>query len=90
MLKQLTLAPIDQFPNLVSIIDELQEDDCGVYDEHFKKIQEDMQVRLKDLLEINTPVWVLTPFEVNVADVVIELQEELVELHCDEIARCIF
>ena len=30
-----TLAPIDQFPNLASIIiDELQEDDCGVYVEH--------------------------------------------------------
>ena len=37
MLMQLTLAPIDQFPNLASIMDELQEDDCGVYVEHLKK-----------------------------------------------------
>ena len=46
-----------------------------------------MQVQFKDLLEINIPVWVLIPFEVNVANVVIQLQEELVELQCDEIAR---
>ena len=39
-----------------------------------------MKVRFKDLLELNNPVWVLIPFEVNVADVIIELQEELVEL----------
>ena len=26
-----TLAPINQFPNLASIIDELQGDDCGVF-----------------------------------------------------------
>ena len=45
-----------------------------------------MLVLLMDLLEINVPVWVLIPFEVNIADVVIELQEELVELQCDEIA----
>ena len=49
-----------------------------------------MQVRLKDLLEMNIPVWMLIPFEVNVADVVIELQEELFELQCDEIAQSLF
>ena len=48
------------------------------------------QVRLKDLLEINIPVWMMISFEVNVADVVIELQEELVELQCDEITRSLF
>ena len=36
------------------------------------------------------PVWVLIPFEVDVADVVIGLQEELVELQCDEVARSLF
>ena len=56
MLIQPTFAPINQFLNLVSIIDELQEDDFGVYVEHFKEIQEDMQVRLKDLLKMNIPV----------------------------------
>ena len=88
---QLTLAPIDQFPNLASILDEFQEDDCGVYVcwTH-KKNEGDMQVRFKDLLEFNIPVWMLIPFEVNVADVVIELQEELVKLQCDEIARSLF
>ena len=40
----------DQFPNLASISDELQEDDSGVYVQHLKKIQEDMEVRFKDLL----------------------------------------
>ena len=78
---QPTLAPIDQFPNLASIIiNELYEDDCGMYVDYLTRIQGHMQVRFKDLLEMNIPVWVLIPFEVNVADVVIELQEELVEL----------
>ena len=90
MLMQPILAPIDQFPNLTSIIDKLQDDDCGVYVEHLKKNQEGMQVRFNDLLEINIPVWVLIPFEVNVADVFNELQEELVELQCYEIARSFF
>ena len=49
-----------------------------------------MQFRFKDLLEMNIPVWVLIQFEVNVADVVIELQEELVESQCDEIAQSLF
>ena len=49
-----------------------------------------MQVRLKGLLEMNILIWVLIPFEVNIADVVIELQEDLVELQCDEIARSFF
>jgi len=72
------------------IIDELQEDDYGVYVEHLKKNQEDMQVRFKDRLQMNVLVWVLIPYEVNVADIVTELQEELVELQCDEIERSLF
>ena len=60
---------------------------CRAYVEHLKKSYEDMQVRLKDLLEMNIPVWVLIPFEVNVTDIVIELQEKLVELQSDEIAQ---
>ena len=39
MLMQPTVVPIDQFPNLASIIDELQEDDCSVYVEHLKAIK---------------------------------------------------
>ena len=87
---QPTLAPINQFANLASIFDELQEDDCGVNVEHLKKNQEYMQCRFKNLLEIIIPVWVLIPFEINVADVVIELHETLVEIQCDEIARSLF
>ena len=70
MLIQPTLSLINQLPNHASIIDELQEDDWGVYVEHLKQIQEDIQFWFKDLLEMNIPVWKLLPFEVNVAVVV--------------------
>ena len=39
---------------------------------------------------MNISVWELIPFEISVADIVIELQEELVKLQCDEIDRSLF
>ena len=55
-----------------------------------KKTYEDMEMRFKDLLELNIPVWVLIPFEVNIADVEIDLQEELIELQSDETPQSLF
>ena len=52
MLMQPTLAPVDQFSNLASIINELQEDDCGEYVEHLKKNLEDTQVWFNDRCKV--------------------------------------
>lgn len=46
---------------------------------HLKNLFDDMQARLSDQLKLNIPCRVTLPFEVNVADVDICLQENLIE-----------
>ena len=81
---------LDQFAALASVSSNLKDDDYIVYVNYLKNIHEDMITRFKDLLELNIPVWVSNPFEVNAADVRIDLQEELVELQCDGWAQSLF
>ncbi|XP_068220908.1 protein FAM200A-like [Palaemon carinicauda] len=50
----------------------------------------DVQNRFSDLLMMVIQTWVSIPFEVNVADIDISLQERLIELQSDEIMRAKF
>ena len=39
-----------------------------------------INVRYKDLENLNVPSWILKPFESNIADIDFSLQEEFIEL----------
>mgnify|MGYP007131729378 CR=1 FL=1 len=49
-----------------------------------------MQTWVGDLLGMDIPIWVSIPFEVNVAEIEISLQEPLNEIQSDEIMRAKF
>ena len=55
-----------------------------------ENIHEDMQTRVGDLLGMDIPIWVSIPFEVNVAEIDISLQELLNEIQSDEIMHAKF
>jgi len=80
----------EQFPCLASISSDLHDEDLALYSEYLENMHEDMQTRFSDLLMMDIPTWVTIPFEVNVADIDISLQEPLIELQSDEIMRAKF
>ncbi|XP_076324253.1 uncharacterized protein LOC143232565 [Tachypleus tridentatus] len=80
----------EQFPGLASVAIDLQDEDLALYGEYMENMHEDMQTRFSDLLMMVIPTWVSIPFEVNVADIDISLQEPLIELQSDEIMRAKF
>ena len=80
----------EQFPCLASVSNDLQDDDLALYGEYMENMQKDMQTRFSDLLMMDIPTWVSIPFEANVADIDISLQESLIELQNDEIMRAKF
>ncbi|XP_076324343.1 SCAN domain-containing protein 3-like [Tachypleus tridentatus] len=77
----------EQFPCLASVGSDLQDEDLALYGEYMENMHEDMQTRFSDLLMMVIPTWVSIPFEVNVAEIDISLQEPLIELQSDEIMR---
>ncbi|XP_068229569.1 SCAN domain-containing protein 3-like [Palaemon carinicauda] len=79
-----------QFPCLVSISRDLQDEDLALYGEYMENMHKDMQIRFSDLLMMVIPTWVSVPFEVNVANIDISLQEPLIELQNDEIMSAKF
>ncbi|XP_076348273.1 SCAN domain-containing protein 3-like [Tachypleus tridentatus] len=80
----------EQFPCLASVSSDLQDEDLALYGEYMENMHKDMQTRFSDLLMMVIPTWVSIPFEVNVADIDISLQEPLIELQSDEIMRAKF
>ena len=77
----------EQFPCLASVSSDLQDEDLELYCEYLENMHEDMQARFSDLLRMDIPTWVSIPFEVNVSEIDISLQEPLIELQSDEIMR---
>ncbi|XP_065565822.1 SCAN domain-containing protein 3-like [Artemia franciscana] len=80
----------EQFPCLACVSSDLQDKDFALYGEYLENIHEDMQTRFSDLLGMDIPIWVSIPFEVNVAEINISLQESHIELQSDEIMRAKF
>ena len=80
----------EQFPCLACINSDLQDEDLALYGEYLENIHEDMQTRVGDLLGMDIPIWVSIPFEVNVAEIDISLQEPLNEIQSDEIMHAKF
>ena len=85
--KNIWRRAFEQFHCLACVSSDLQDEDLALYGEYLENIHEDMQTRFSDLLRMDIPIWVSVPFEVNVAEIELSLQEPLIELQSDEITR---
>ena len=74
-----------QFPFLASISSDVHDDDLALYGQHLQNLHEHMQTRFNELLTLNIPTWVISPFIVNAADVDVSLQETIIEMQSDEV-----
>uniref|UniRef100_A0A5S6QB77 HAT C-terminal dimerisation domain-containing protein n=1 Tax=Trichuris muris TaxID=70415 RepID=A0A5S6QB77_TRIMR len=89
-LHNLDRREFSQFPNLKTIAGILKDEDLLAYVFHLKQVTEDMKERFCDLLNLDIPSWILDPFGVPAVEVHPEVQEELIELQSDVIARHAF
>uniref|UniRef100_A0A3Q3B1D1 C2H2-type domain-containing protein n=1 Tax=Kryptolebias marmoratus TaxID=37003 RepID=A0A3Q3B1D1_KRYMA len=54
-----------------------------IYVEHLKMLKADLETRFRDLLDLNVPVWMVQPFQADVVDCELAIQEHLVDIQCD-------
>ena len=78
------------FPSMKFVSHVFSSDDLRTYDAHLRQLYDDFQERFKDLIELNIPDWVKNPFVCKPEEQKIELQEDIVELQCDEEAKMVF
>ena len=55
-----------------------------IYVEHQKAVKEDMNVRFKDLLDLEVFPWLVKPFASNINECNSAMQEMLIDLQSDE------
>ena len=91
-LYQQTLSRKDfhHFSRLSKMSHNVTDNHLLVYVEHLKAVREDMNVRFKDLLDLEVFPWLVEPFASNINECDSTLQEMLVDLQSDEEARAIF
>ncbi|XP_064117604.1 uncharacterized protein LOC135223025 [Macrobrachium nipponense] len=58
---------------------ELLDDDLAVYVDHLKQLQNEMETRFSDLLQMTVPQWFVDPFIADASEVDVTLQESLIE-----------
>uniref|UniRef100_A0A3B5LGI9 HAT C-terminal dimerisation domain-containing protein n=1 Tax=Xiphophorus couchianus TaxID=32473 RepID=A0A3B5LGI9_9TELE len=74
----------------LQVSEELTDDRLFIYVEHLKTVRADLKMRFWDLLDLEVPVWVVQPFQADVVDCDIVIQEHLVDVQCDVEAQAIF
>ena len=91
-LYQQTLSRRDfhHFSHLSKMSHNVTDNHLLVYVEHLKAVREDMNVRFKDLLDLEVFPWLMEPFASNINECDSTLQEMLVDLQSDEEAQAIF
>ena len=72
------------------ISESVSEQQLHVYIEHLAAVKTDINIRFKDLLEIDIPFWVIQPFSCSAIEYEPVLQEQLIDLQSDVEAQCIF
>ena len=59
----------EQFPCLTCVSSDFQDEYLALCCEYLENIHENMQTRFSDQLGMDIPIWVLIPFEVNIAKI---------------------
>uniref|UniRef100_A0A5S6Q618 DUF4371 domain-containing protein n=1 Tax=Trichuris muris TaxID=70415 RepID=A0A5S6Q618_TRIMR len=74
-----------QFPKLFEINEEakIHDEDIEVYCDHLQLLHEELIERFEDVVGMEVPGWIIDPFSCP-DDAQVDLQEELVELQCNE------
>lgn len=70
--------------------EELGDDRLLIYIDHLKMVKADLEIRFRDLLDLDVPVWVVQPFQADVVSCELPIQEHLVDLKCDVEAQATF
>lgn len=53
-------------------------------------MKEDFNIRFEDLENLNVPSWIIQPFECDISEVNVSLQEELIEIREDLELKILF
>ncbi|XDV20634.1 hypothetical protein PO909_025934 [Leuciscus waleckii] len=61
----------------------LTDDLLLVYTDHLSMVKADMEIRFRDLLNLDVPSWAVQPFQTDVIECEPAIQEHLVDIQCD-------
>lgn len=79
-----------QFPELLSIKDDITQEEIERFSCHITELKIDMKIRFKDIIDLVIYEWMINPFNANLEEVDVVYQEELLELKYDEESKNIF
>lgn len=72
------------------MLDDLTDNHLLRYTDHLQTVKADLEVRFRDLRELDVPEWVTEPFEVDASSIDAAVQESLIDLQNDEEAKATF
>lgn len=73
-----------QFPELLSIKDDITTIDTQRFIDHLNKLKTDFKTRFNDVLTMEVYDWMINPFTANITEVDVLCQEELLQLRYDD------
>ncbi|KAM3874376.1 zinc finger BED domain-containing protein 5-like [Diretmus argenteus] len=80
----------DHFPQLTKVSEALTDDRLLIYTAHLRMVKADLEIRFRDLLNLDVPLWVVQPFQADVAECEPAIQEHLIDIQSHDEAKAIF
>uniref|UniRef100_A0A3Q3VYA2 HAT C-terminal dimerisation domain-containing protein n=1 Tax=Mola mola TaxID=94237 RepID=A0A3Q3VYA2_MOLML len=74
----------------MQVSEALADEGLLVYIDHLRMVKADMGICFRDLLDLDIPIWVVQPFQVEVTQCEPAIQEHLFDIQSDDEAKAIF
>ncbi len=81
---QINIKNFNGMPELTEVIGHLSDETNKKYAEYLLKLKEELSIRFSDLLEFEVQPWMMDPFGSDMETVSDNIQEELIELKCND------
>ena len=74
---------LSQFASLENLKLQISEGEVEIFSSHLEQLKDDIDKRFNDVFQLNVPKWIIDPFEADIFEINVNLQETFSDLQND-------
>ena len=74
---------LSQFASMENLNLQISKGEVEIFSSHLEKVKDDIDKRFNDVFHLNVPKWIIDPFEADIFEINVNLQETFSDLQND-------